>query len=260
MGCHSLLQGIFPSQGSNPCPLNCRQILHQWGSPGKSPGKSSYQQGRFLSAPLDRRELCSRRSSQPLRVLFVFSAQVSDSASLAVPTAYSFLEENLVFIEIRKVPRAGGYALAAVFHSILNIFFQKDAWLSCPLSPRPSPSAHTHTHTHTHGLENKDQGVESLPAPPSHSHRASQDSALCCGGGGRHLPAIRAGMDSCYITSSGAPTMPGDGMLQGLATASPDSLWKNASGLQACQCSKYLLEEVVTNTYLSRSILFNTQY
>ena len=184
----------------------------------------------------------------------MFSAQVSDSASLAVPTAYSFLEENLVFIEIRKVPRAGGYALAAVFHSILNIFFQKDAWLSCPLSPRSSPSAHTHTHTHmhTHGLENKDQGVESLPAPPSHSHRASQDSALCCGGGSRHLPATRAGMDSCYITSSGAPTMPGDGMLQGLATASPDSLWKNSSGLQACQCSKYLLEEVVTNTYVSR--------
>ena len=125
----------------------------------------------------------------------MFSAQVSDSASLAVPTAYSFLEENLVFIEIRKVPRAGGYALAAVFHSILNIFFQKDAWLSCPLSPRPSPSAHTHTHTHTHthGLENKDQGVESLPAPPSHSHRASQDSALCCGGGASiSLPSEQA--------------------------------------------------------------------
>ena len=122
-----------------------------------------------------------------------------------------------------------------------------------PCLPGPPPvHTHTHTHMHTHGLENKDQGVESLPAPPSHSHRASQDSALCCGGGSRHLPATRAGMDSCYITSSGAPTMPGDGMLQGLATASPDSLWKNSSGLQACQCSKYLLEEVVTNTYVSR--------
>ena len=28
MGCHSLLQGIFPSQGSNPCFLLCRQILY----------------------------------------------------------------------------------------------------------------------------------------------------------------------------------------------------------------------------------------
>ena len=29
VGCHSLLQGIFLTQGSNPCFLNCRQILYQ---------------------------------------------------------------------------------------------------------------------------------------------------------------------------------------------------------------------------------------
>ena len=28
VGCHSLLQGIFPTQGSNPCLLHCRQILY----------------------------------------------------------------------------------------------------------------------------------------------------------------------------------------------------------------------------------------
>ena len=28
VGCHSLLQGIFPAQGSNPGLLNCRQILY----------------------------------------------------------------------------------------------------------------------------------------------------------------------------------------------------------------------------------------
>ena len=27
VGCHSLLQGIFPTQGSNPGLLNCRQVL-----------------------------------------------------------------------------------------------------------------------------------------------------------------------------------------------------------------------------------------
>ena len=26
---HGILQGIFPTQGSNPCLLHCRQILHQ---------------------------------------------------------------------------------------------------------------------------------------------------------------------------------------------------------------------------------------
>ena len=28
MGCHSFLQGVFPTQGSNPGLLNCRQILY----------------------------------------------------------------------------------------------------------------------------------------------------------------------------------------------------------------------------------------
>ena len=28
MGCHSILQGIFPTQGSNPGLLHCRQILY----------------------------------------------------------------------------------------------------------------------------------------------------------------------------------------------------------------------------------------
>ena len=30
VGCHFLLQGIFPTQGSNPCLLHCRQILYRW--------------------------------------------------------------------------------------------------------------------------------------------------------------------------------------------------------------------------------------
>ena len=29
VGCHFLLQGIFPTWGSNPCLLHCRQILYQ---------------------------------------------------------------------------------------------------------------------------------------------------------------------------------------------------------------------------------------
>ena len=30
VGCHSLLQGIFPIQGSNPSLLNCKQVLYHW--------------------------------------------------------------------------------------------------------------------------------------------------------------------------------------------------------------------------------------
>ena len=29
VGCHALLQGIFPTQGSNPCLLHCRQVIYQ---------------------------------------------------------------------------------------------------------------------------------------------------------------------------------------------------------------------------------------
>ena len=35
VGCHALLQGIFPTQGSNPVLLNCRQILYQLSYQGK---------------------------------------------------------------------------------------------------------------------------------------------------------------------------------------------------------------------------------
>ena len=40
MGCHFFLQGIFPSQGSNPGLLHCRQILYQ-PSPRRRSGKES---------------------------------------------------------------------------------------------------------------------------------------------------------------------------------------------------------------------------
>ena len=34
VGCHFLLQGIFPTQGSNPCLLHCRQVLYHWAAGG----------------------------------------------------------------------------------------------------------------------------------------------------------------------------------------------------------------------------------
>ena len=50
VGCHAVLQGIFPTQGSNPGLLHCRWILfclsHQ-GSPGILEGSLSLLQGIF---------------------------------------------------------------------------------------------------------------------------------------------------------------------------------------------------------------------
>ena len=30
VGCHFLLQGVFPTQGSNPCLFHCRRIIYHW--------------------------------------------------------------------------------------------------------------------------------------------------------------------------------------------------------------------------------------
>ena len=43
MGCHSLLQGIFLTQGSNPGLLNCRQILYHLSYQGGPLEKCSYE-------------------------------------------------------------------------------------------------------------------------------------------------------------------------------------------------------------------------
>ena len=160
----------------------------------------------------------------------MFSAQVSDSASLAVPTAYSFLEENLVFIEIRKVPRAGGYALAAVFHSILNIFFQKDAWLSCPLSPRSSPSAHTHTHTHAHTWPREQRPGCGVPVSSTFTFPQSQ-------------PGFRAVLRGWEPASPCHPSRHGQ-LLHHLLRDSHHARRRNAPGLGHC-FSRLPLEKLI---------------
>ena len=125
-----------------------------------------------------------------------------------------------------------------------------------PCLPGPLP-VHTHTHTHMHARAHTRPREQrpgcAVPASSTFTFPQSQPGFRAVLRGWEPAsPCHRAGMGSCYITSSGAPTMSGDGMLQGLATVSPNSFWKNSSGLQARQCSKYLLEEVVTNIYLSR--------
>ena len=47
-GYHALLQGIFPTQGSNPGLLHCRRILYHLSHP---PGKPEQQWVHFPEAP-----------------------------------------------------------------------------------------------------------------------------------------------------------------------------------------------------------------
>ena len=43
VGCHALLQGIFPTQGSNPGLLHCRQICYRLSHQGSPPKCSNYR-------------------------------------------------------------------------------------------------------------------------------------------------------------------------------------------------------------------------
>ena len=49
VGCHSLLQGIFPTQESNPGLLHCRQILYC--QPARKPGSSHARDQTHVSCP-----------------------------------------------------------------------------------------------------------------------------------------------------------------------------------------------------------------
>ena len=65
VGCHALLQGIFPTQGSNPGLLRCRQFLYWSKLPGKPKntgvGSLSLLQGIFLTQELNQGLLHCRR-------------------------------------------------------------------------------------------------------------------------------------------------------------------------------------------------------
>ena len=45
VGCHALLQGIFPIQGSNPGLPHCRQILYYLSYLDPGPGRFAFQEG-----------------------------------------------------------------------------------------------------------------------------------------------------------------------------------------------------------------------
>ena len=70
VSCHALLQGIFPTQGSNPRLLHllhCRQILYHWatwGSPTTSLWNSYYYDAHYTGKELSLREVSSHVQDQ----------------------------------------------------------------------------------------------------------------------------------------------------------------------------------------------------
>jgi len=69
VGCHFLLQGIFPTQGLNPGLLHCRQILHHWATSG----------GQLLIAPERMKQLGQSRNDTQLWMCLVVRVKSDES-------------------------------------------------------------------------------------------------------------------------------------------------------------------------------------
>ena len=67
MGSHSLLQGIFPTQGSNPGLLHCRQILYRLRHQGR--GKSVPKDAKATGGSLGKMLRGQRKNKIKLRAL-----------------------------------------------------------------------------------------------------------------------------------------------------------------------------------------------
>ena len=89
MGCHAFLQGIFPTQGSNPGLPHCRQILHHLSHQG------SPRILECVAYPFSRGHFLTQESNQGLlhcrQILYQLSCQGSPSASQPPSSADSTL-------------------------------------------------------------------------------------------------------------------------------------------------------------------------
>ena len=63
VGCHALLQGIFPTQGSDPGVLHCRQILHQLSHQGRRQNSDSWDESTGVRHPAFRLGIVISRMS-----------------------------------------------------------------------------------------------------------------------------------------------------------------------------------------------------
>ena len=64
VGCHALLQGIFPTQGSNPGLPHCRQILYHlshWGSPENDEISLSFSNSYCIEERLETKLLLKKK-------------------------------------------------------------------------------------------------------------------------------------------------------------------------------------------------------
>ena len=97
MGCHALLQGLFPTQESNLGLLHCRQILYHLshhGSPCKFVGWSLFNQNIQVYNTIQLREFIQKRMTNHLENWWMIFKDSSGSKSLI---SYLSTEQGLLF-------------------------------------------------------------------------------------------------------------------------------------------------------------------
>ena len=111
VGCHSLLQGIFPTQGWNPRLLHCRQILYHW-TTTEDPSKAW---GYAIS--VDPIELIK------LKVLDIFIREISEKSFIFIKKMSEFKTVKEVCLIANEL-----FALESTWHFSKNIlqYFKND--------------------------------------------------------------------------------------------------------------------------------------
>ena len=123
VGCHCLLQGIFPTQGSNPGPLHCRQTLYHLGHQGNP---VSFQSEAFKNQFEEPVLLSSSCLSSPTMEIAEANVDINWSERWPQPATPNSHTEDGFSGELTR-PRPPTHACTHTH-------------------------AHTHTHTHTHTL------------------------------------------------------------------------------------------------------------
>ena len=143
VSCHFLLQGIFPTQGSNPGLLHCRQILyrlsHQGSPPSPSRGMQPTPRPQVLAVFSSRNEICLGK------MLRVISGEGNGN-----PLQYSCLEN----------PRGGGaWCFQKYLEKGVTTHFLgagKGYWMMMMMNDNNNTNLFTtdkyHSHTESHML------------------------------------------------------------------------------------------------------------
>ena len=140
MGCHSLLQGIFPTEGLNLGLLHYRQILYHLSHQGRSLHKIYTLYKKKIQCLKNLQQLCLGKPSQTVHS--ITSSAVSSSSQLLIPTVIwmwstnshlTFLFGKYLLVCFSLAALGPGWATWDLF-TVAHGFCLEVCRLSCPIT------------------------------------------------------------------------------------------------------------------------------